>query len=115
MGRPSAVGRPKLVHLLEANEVLIHPFVVGEIALAILPRRNLTLDGLRLLPKVLVATHDEVLVFIERHRLFGEGIGYIDVHLLAAASLTAGTRLWTRDKSLRNIAERLALAAEPGN
>jgi len=106
-------GDRRLVHLLDAKQVLIHPIVIGEIALGILPQRSLTLDTLRLLPKVVVAAHEEVLDFIERYRLFGSGIGYIDVHLLAAARLTAGTGLWTRDKSLRDVAQRLALAAEP--
>jgi hypothetical protein len=103
----------RLVQLLVAKQVLTHPFVIGEIALGILPQRSLTLGTLRLLPKVLVAAHDEVIDFIEQYRLFGSGIGYVDVHLLAATKLTAGTGLWTRDKLLRDAAERLALAAEP--
>jgi hypothetical protein len=106
-------GERRLFQLLDAGQVVIHPFVIGEIALGILPQRSLTLGTLRLLPKALVAAHDEVLDFIEQYRLFGSGISYIDVHLLAATRLTAGTGLWTRDKSLRNVAERLALAAEP--
>ena len=106
-------GDRRLVQLLDAKQVLIHPFVIGEIALGILPQRSLILGTLHLLPKVLVAAHEEVLEFIDQHRLFGSGIGYIDVHLLAATRLTAGTGLWTRDKSLRDAAERLALATEP--
>jgi predicted nucleic acid-binding protein len=108
-------GNLSLVQLLDAKQVLTNPFVIGEIALGTLPQRSLTLDTLRLLPKVLVAAHEEVLEFIERHRLFGSGIGYIDAHLLAATKLTVGTGLWTRDKSLRAIAERLDLAAKPLN
>lgn len=106
-------GNRRLIHLLDTEQVLTHPFVIGEIALGILPQRNLILATLRLLPAVVVATHEEVLEFIERHRLFGSGIGYVDAHLLAAVKLRAGSGLWTRDKSLRAVAERLALAAEP--
>jgi predicted nucleic acid-binding protein len=101
----------RLVQLLDAKQVLIHPFVIGEIALGVLPQRSLTLGTLRLLPKVLVAAHEEVLDFIERYRLFGSGIGHIDAHLLAATRLTAGAVLWTRDKRLHAVASRLALAA----
>jgi hypothetical protein len=39
------------------------------------------------------------------------GIGYVDAHLLAGALLSAGARLWTRDKRLREISIRLAVDA----
>lgn len=106
-------GDRRLVQLLDAEQVFTHPFVIGEIALGKLPRRNLILATLRFLPKVLVAAHEEVLEFIERYQLFGSGVGYVDAHLLAAIKLTAGTGLWTRDKSLRAVAGQLALIAEP--
>ena len=106
-------GDPRLAQLLDTEQVLTHPFVIGEIALGLLPQRGRILASLRYLPQVLVAAHEEVIAFIERHRLFGSGIGYVDAHLLAAIKLTAGTGLWTRDKSLRAAAERLALVAEP--
>ncbi|HEX4042080.1 MAG TPA: type II toxin-antitoxin system VapC family toxin [Xanthobacteraceae bacterium] len=106
-------GDRRLVQLLDAEQVFTHPFVIGEIALGILPQRSVILATLRFLPEVLVAAHEEVLEFIERYQLFGSGVGYVDAHLLAAIKLTAGTGLWTRDKSLRAVAERLALIAEP--
>lgn len=56
-----------------------------------------------------VATDSEVLFFIERHKLMGQGIGYIDVHLLAAAVLDGTAQLWTRDKRLCSAAEKLKL------
>lgn len=108
-------GDRRLARILDAEQVLTHPFVIGEIALGILPQRSLIVATLRCLPEVLVAAHEEVLAFIERYRLFGSGIGYVDAHLLAAIKLTAGSGLWTRDKSLRAVAERLALVAEPSD
>jgi len=100
-----------LVRLLDTTQVVMHPFVLGELALGNLPQRSLILGTLQLLPQAVVASDEEVLNFIDRHRLVGLGIGYVDVHLLAATRLTAGASLWTRDKSLRHIAKRLALAA----
>jgi predicted nucleic acid-binding protein len=100
-----------LVRLLEAGEVLTHPFVNGELALGSLRQRELITNTLRELPHGPVASDEEVLHFIDRHRLFSSGIGYVDVHLLAAAQLAAGTTLWTRDKRLRESAQRLGLAA----
>jgi hypothetical protein len=52
-----------------------------------------------------------VLQFIDREALFGRGIGYVDAHLLAAARLTPGSKLLTRDRRLRAVAARLGLAA----
>jgi predicted nucleic acid-binding protein len=100
-------GDPQLVALLESASVLIHPFIVGEIACGTLADRKVVLELLQELPAASVADTHEVLAFIERHRLFGRGIGYVDVHLLAAVALTDGSSLWTRDKRLRSIAESL--------
>lgn len=103
-------GEPTLIRLLDAAEVVMHPFVIGELALGNLPQRNRILGTLRLLPRAVVASNEEVLDFIDHNRLIGLRIGYIDVHLLAAVTLTAGASLWTRDRALREVAKRLALA-----
>ncbi len=99
-----------LVGLLDAAMVLAHPFIIGELALGNLGRRETVLSALSDLPRAIVATDVEVLHFIDRHELFGRGVGYIDIHLLAAVQLTAGARLWTRDKRLEGIAVQLDLA-----
>ena len=98
-----------LVELLLAKQVLGHPFIIGEIALGHLPERRQVLSSLRHLPRAIVASQDEVLDLIERERLFGFGIGYVDAHLLAATRLTEGASLWTRDKRLLSAGESLAL------
>ena len=94
--------------------VAMHPMVLGELACGNLKDRETLLALWRNLPRLAAATDAEALFFLERHRLWGRGIGYIDLHLLAAVSLKPGTRLWTRDRRLRETAEQLALAfAEP--
>ncbi|HYD67860.1 type II toxin-antitoxin system VapC family toxin [Azospirillum sp.] len=103
---------PALVRLLEGGRMLAHPFVTGELALGSLRQRDVVLGALQDLPQATVARDDEVLRFIDQNALFGLGIGYVDVHLLAAVRLTPGAFLWTRDKRLRAVAERLKLAAE---
>ena len=102
-----------LRRLLEAGEIVTHPFVIGELALGDLRQREFILNTLRDLPQTIVASDQEVLHFIHRYRLFGSGIGYVDAHLLAATRLTAGTVLWTRDQRLRDFAQRLRLVAPP--
>ena len=101
---------PGLVALLESSAVVMHPFVVGEIACGTLRDRELVLELLQDLPAAVVATDDEVMQFIERHALCSKGIGYVDVHLLASVALTGGTRLWTRDQRLRRAAAALGFA-----
>jgi predicted nucleic acid-binding protein len=105
-------GDPRLVVLLHARQVLTHPFVVGELALGSMKNRKVILDSLRELPRSVTATDDEAFDFIEGNALFGLGIGYIDVHLLAATRLSGGSRLWTRDKRLAAVSKRLGLSAE---
>ena len=107
-------GDAQLMVLLERSAVAMHPMVLCELACGNLKDRETLLALWRNLPRLTAATDAEALFFLERHRLWGRGIGYIDLHLLAAVSLNAGTRLWTRDRRLRETAQHLALAfAEP--
>jgi predicted nucleic acid-binding protein len=101
-----------LAGLLEGGAVLSHPFVVGELALGSLRQRATVLNALTGLPRAAIAAEHEILRFIELHSLFGRGIGYVDVHLLAATMLTAGALLWTIDKRLCGLAEELGVAAD---
>lgn len=101
----------QLVTLLNAGKVLAHPFVIGELALGNLVNRQAVLGALQELPQTKVATSIEVLQFINEKTLCGSGVGYTDAHLLAAVLLTPGSTLWTRDKRLRALASRLAVAA----
>lgn len=101
-----------LVRLLDRREVLAHPFVIGELALGSLRQRDAILDALRGLPSALVATDTEVQAYIDRHALFGLGIGYVDAHLLAGTALTRGARLWTRDRRLAAAAARAGVTAD---
>ena len=103
-------GGDLLAKLLRAGRVLTHPFVIGELALGAIRQRETILDALSNLPRAELATDAEVLGFINGRALFGRGIGYVDVHLLASARLTAGAELWTRDNRLRSVADELGLA-----
>jgi len=95
---------------LQRGQISIHPFVTGEIALGNLRQRDLVLGLLADLPRTLVANDDEVLEIIGRHRLHGRGIGYVDVHLLAATLLSPDTKLWTRDLKLHAAATAVGVA-----
>ncbi len=95
-----------LAELLLEGRVLVHPFVVGEVALGHIRNRDGVLRELRRLPAALLARDDEVAALIERERLFGLGVGYIGAHLLASVRLTPDAKLWTLDKRLAAVAER---------
>lgn len=101
----------RLARLLDAGQVLAHPFVTGELALGNLRNRDAVLGALQDLPQVVMATESEVLRFIAQKGLFGLGIGYIDAHLLAAVLLTPGSLLWTRDKRLLAASAQLGISA----
>jgi predicted nucleic acid-binding protein len=95
-------------HLSRA-EVIVHPFVIGEMALGELRRRAEILLLLSRMPQAPVASHSEILAFVERRGLHGRGIGYVDAHLLASTFLSASS-LWTHDKRLHAIARSLGVA-----
>ena len=103
-------GEAQLVALLERSAVVMHPMVIGELACGNLTDRETLLSLWRNLPQLAAATDAEVLFFLEHHRLWGRGVGYIDVHLLASVSLNTRAELWTRDRRLQDSAKRLGLA-----
>jgi hypothetical protein len=103
-------GDPALVRVLEQGRALAHPWVTGELGLGRLRDRPGVLRLLDQLPQAVVATAAELLAFVEHQKLFGVGIGYVDVQLLASARLTEDAQLWTRDRRLQAVAERLGLA-----
>jgi predicted nucleic acid-binding protein len=102
-------GVPELEALLSDGEVVCHPLVIGELACGNLQNRREILSLLRNLPTVPEVAHEELLLFVESHRLMGRGLGLTDVHLLASA-LIAGVPLWSFDRRLRETARGLHAA-----
>ena len=102
-----------LKRLLDAGRVLMHPFVIGELALGRMRQREMILAALSDLPRAELAADAEVLGFVDRHAIFGRGIGLVDAHLLASVRLTAGAQLWTKDARLLDVADDLGLAMPP--
>lgn len=99
-------GTLGLSALLDHGEVVCHPFVVCELACGDIRNRAQVLALLRELPMVPVADDEDVVPFIERHDLMGQGLGLIDIHLLMS-TLLSGARLWSIDKKLDEVAWRL--------
>jgi len=104
-------GDKEMRDRLNRGEIVIHSFVIAELALGSLRDRSKTLALLDRLPQMRVAQASEVRLAIETRRLYGLGIGLVDVHLIASIFISAPTLLWTRDKRLRKVAERLAIDA----
>lgn len=96
--------------MLDDSVVVTHPFVIGELACGTLRQRGTILSLITELPVATTATHSEVLGFIEARRLMGRGLGLVDVHLLAAASIS-GVPLWTLDRRLEAAAQALRVAS----
>ena len=99
-----------LVALLAQDVVLMHPLVLGELACGTPPSRAQTLADLQRLQATQQATVREVIVLVERERLFGLGCGLVDLSLLASALMTPGATLWTLDRRLAALAERFGIA-----
>jgi predicted nucleic acid-binding protein len=106
-------GNPALADLLDRRQIAMHPFIVGEIALGNLKDRERAIRQLRAIKQLRVASDEGVLTMIEQRKLSGVGIGYVDAHLIAAALVADDVGLWTHDKALAAIADRLGIAAKP--
>ena len=98
-------GNEHLRLLLENGEVLCHPFIVGELACGSVKNRRELLDLLNALPTAVVAEHDEVMHFLNERQLYGRGLGWVDIHLLASASMSKAM-LWTMDRALKLAAQQ---------
>lgn len=101
-----------IFELAEGERILSHPFVIGELALGSIKDRREVIDNMAILPKAIAANDEEVLMLIERKKLFGRGIGYADAHLIASTLLTDGARLWSFDRRLTSAAQELGCAAD---
>jgi predicted nucleic acid-binding protein len=96
-------GNEMLASLLNDGVVAVHPFIIGELACGNLPNRHAFLRDLRKLPMVQSATNEEALHVLQRHHLYGAGIGWVDVHLIASI-LLSGSQLFTLDDCLARAA-----------
>lgn len=103
-------GNKRLVSLLQEEQAVCHPFIIGELACGNLRKRPEILDLLSDLPSAQEANHFEVLHFLDSNRLYGLGLGWIDAHLLASSLLT-GCTVWTLDKTLREVSGKLGLSS----
>lgn len=103
---------PTLADLATRRAIVVHPFVIGEVFLGHIRSRMEVLKHMRKLPRLLVAKDAEVWEMIERRQLAGQGIGYVDAHLLAACLIAPGTWLWTLDQRLAAAVDRLGIRAE---
>jgi predicted nucleic acid-binding protein len=101
-------GIKHLEKLLLNAEVACHRFIIGELACGNLKNRDEILVLLQALPSPPAVDHQEFLYFIDKHRLMGRGIGFVDVHLLASAKI-ANLPIWTADNRLKAAAKNLSL------
>ena len=104
-------GEPLLTDQLSRGQVLMHGMVLGELAMGNFKNRQLLLKRWGALPFIQSAMDAQILQFLETYQLMGRGIGWVDLHLVAAVSLSGNAQLWIRDKRLKTIAETLNLAA----
>lgn len=99
---------PELASLLVRRRVVLHPFVIGELLAGNLPDRRRTRAALEQLPALPQSPHERVTALLDRYRLHGAGLGWIDLHLLCACR-DHGARLATRDSVLRAAARRVGV------
>ena len=103
------LGHETLTDLLNAGEVVIHPFIIGELSCGNLPNRKKVIYLLSMIPRAATASDNEALKLLEENSLYGLGLGWVDLHLLASA-IISHAKLWTLDKRLAKTAQKLGVA-----
>lgn len=98
-----------LKELLLSGQVCIHPYVLGELSCGNISNRKEILSLLKALPGIDPVLDEEVFMFIEERKLYGKGLGFVDIHLLASAMISQ-VPVWTRDKSLKRVAGELGIS-----
>ena len=96
-----------LVDALARDDVACHPLVIQELALGSIMNRDAVVELLGRLTQSPSLSHVELLTLVSVHALWGKGLSPVDAHLLGSVLLSPGTRLWTRDKSLKASARAL--------
>jgi hypothetical protein len=105
-------GNAEMVRLLGGGQIVMHPFIVAEIALGSLHNRRKRLEEMEALLEVRVAQLSEVRKMIEARGLYSKGIGLTDAHLIASCLMTPGTQLWTRDSAMEKVAAALGISVD---
>lgn len=97
--------------LLANDQILSHPLVLIELACGSPPApHSKTLSYIKKLRRAVVATSEETLSLIETHKLNDSGCGAVDVSLLASTLLSENALIWTFDKNLESLANRLGIS-----
>lgn len=102
-------GNARLAELLEDDGVILHPWVIGELALGTLRDRKNFLSLLSYLPRLAALPDNRIMEFIEEHSIQGRGIGWIDAGILATCAARP-CRILTLDRRLGEVAAALGLA-----
>ena len=90
--------------LLLEDWVILHDWIYLELSVGEYGKlRNQILSDLKLLPRLPSAEWEDLLAFIDKEKLFGKGLSFVDVELLFS-SINKNCLLWTQDKTLKTFA-----------
>ena len=106
-------GNPVLTQLIEHDFLAIHPLVIGELAVGNLKEREQTIHDLQAFLMIQPASDEETHFLLSKHALWGRGIQWNDLLILASVIASPGTLLWTNDKRLAEIARCFSVCYEP--
>lgn len=110
MGREPFLN--ELGRLLNADQVVGHELVYGELLIGDRGGRKKLLSDLERMFQATPVPHMDVRAFVEVRKLHGRGVGWIDVSLLASA-IVSGLKLWTADPRLSAIADEFGVNYRP--
>jgi predicted nucleic acid-binding protein len=97
--------------LLSIGEVTGHELVYGELLIGDRGGRRTLLAAYEQMHQASLVPHSDVVTFVRDRGLYGRGVGWIDIHLLASA-LVGRLQLWTADPRFAALAKQLGVGYE---
>ena len=99
----------ELGRLLDLEEVAGHELVYGELLIGDRGGRRKLLAAYERIHQASIIPHRDVVAFVRDRDLYGRGVGWIDIHLLASA-IVGRFELWTADPRFAIVARELDVA-----
>lgn len=97
-----------LVELMQKEVIVMHGLVLLELSCGNINDRNRILGDLKLIPSIEPISLAETSNFIEDYSLYGLGLGFVDMNILATCKKN-NLYVYTHDLALKSQAQKLRL------
>ena len=100
-GKPETLELKSLVSELK---VLRHIWVESELRVGNIPKSEIFFGYYKQIPETIFVNYEILFQFIQKEKLAGKGLSFIDIGLYASAKM-GNHLIWTNDRNLKKLCE----------